>query len=983
MMRPTCVRPRGHRKRHRNAALLCGLLGLLLASAAGAADTDLDGIDDAVDDCVANVNSHQEDSDGDGLGDVCDPDTINPLLERDASDVLHARTPSFRMRYGTASGLEIAPEDGLGTPARPSINPPDPVVTIHPGSISGGVDTYAFGSPALLQSSWQTAVAPSTLVPRGGGSGPDIDLHLSTHANGVALGYEIPLSEVAVGSDLLVGYSFNLPSGWGLGLGEIPAGGGPGRVSLLDDLGVARLRISPAEVLAFGSQTTLADSASFFGLTRLAEELDAAQETATVGPPDLVGSNFSGGIHAPLVETSYTLGENMAEGALADYQVTEPVTGTFVLQITVPSAVVERNRASSSDLFVGIRVSSTTPVDLGTGSPGAPAPPVHGRHMVLFDDEVDVTGSEVDLRMHNAVGTFDGAAPDYSLFPNGGGTAALYDAAAQQQTGFGCTGCSMSLLGESQITFVGGGVGVGIAPGPRLAATHPCIASDPLNLGAGTGHCAAGKNRRGSFSAEKLTISGSMSGLVASESDVSLDEFVFHQQADPNVTDPTLLHGVLALGCAADSGPRIGINPSNGDIMGNVPFDLASCPGFLIGQAACIPGALAMPATTGLCNLEVDRVELVGMGSALNPLGTDLTLPSGEGIALHMQTGRGRIGDLGFDPGSGDCVGSLQSDPSSVLGFEALGSFSGGANVRPGTAEPLTADDADAVPPNTYCITNVLGDELGMGLVVAGNVDVRASHLQIERTLMGAVQVANGAANVENVTTTGAQGAACRSVDSETCATPVQELACPACRQNAEHFLAITSSGRSAPTRLTVTDSVLGLDPSGPSSGGNPALPALVVDADLQATGGGLTIGRRLAGLLGTPVQVSLGADTMFDPGLFSLTLSGDNIGVDGAAISIDNFDSAGGMLNLALDGNCFSPDGASCLGPGASEPVLASAAADSQVQTLNASALATSPALPNPNAGLWLLPEPSVPLGMAAGLMALAGLRAHRLRRR
>ncbi len=963
--------------------LLCGAFVLLLPGAAGAADSDNDGIDDVPDNCAANVNPHQEDSDGDGVGDVCDPDTINALLEADTTGVLHVRTPSFRMRYGSAIGLEIAPEGGLGTPAQPSIYPPDPVVGISPHGVSGlTLSYYAPGTASLLQSTWQSAVARSTFVPRTIGTGPDLDLHLSSHANGVAVGYEVPISEIGVGNDLVFTHLLSLPAGWSLDLGEVPPGGAEGRVTILDGLGVPRLRIGAVEVLAFGSQTTIADSASFFGLTRLTEELDSTLETATVGPPDLVGSNFYGGVHAPLVETSYTLGENMAEGALGETEV-QNIQGVNVLFVRVPSAVVERNRPTSSDLFVGVRVSSLTPVDLGTGSPGAQAPPVHGRHVVFFDDEVGVTGSDVDLRMHNVVGTFDGAAPDYALFPNGGGTAALYDAASQQQTGFGCSGCSMSLLGDSHIDFVGGGVGVGIAPGPRLHTSHPCIASDPLDLGSDSGHCAAGKNRRGSFVAEKLTISGSMSGLVASEADVSLQELVFHQQADPNVTDPTLLHTVLGLGCSADSGPRIGINPSNGDILGNVPFDLGACSSFLIGQGACIPSALAMPATTGLCNLEVDRVELVGMGSASNPLGTDLTLPSGEGIALHMRAGRGRIGDLAFDEGSGACVGSLETDPSVVRGFETLASFSGGANVRPGSAEPLTADDPDAVPPNAYCITNLLGDELGSGLLVSGNVDVRAKYLQVERTLMGAIQVANGAANVEDVGSTSAQGAACRSVDSETCATPVQELACPTCKQNDEHFLALTSSGRSAPTRLTVTDSVLGLDPSGPSSGGNPALPPLVVDASLQAMGGGLTIGRRPAGLFRPPVQVSLGADTMFDPDLFSLTLSDNNIGVDAAAISIDNFDSAGGMLNVVLDANCYSPDGASCLGAGSGGPALASSAAATEVQALNAAALASAAPQPNPVAGVHYMPEPSVPGGLLAGLAGLAALRAIRLRRR
>ena len=940
------------------------------------AEVDGDGVADARDNCPQNVNVHQEDSDADGQGDVCDPDTINPLLERDTAGRFHARTPSYRMRYAPSTHLQLGPQGGIGTAASPSVGiGSDPSIGLAPVSLTGLLLPYAPGSPSITQSTWQTAVVQNSFVTT---AGNPIQLQLASYANGIAIGYEIPIAQIGGGGEVRIAHSLTLPAGWTLDASELTSGGGVGRITLKDALIAPSVRVSAVELLAFGSSTTITDSPTFFGLARLADELESSARTARVGPPDLVGSNVSGGIHAPLVETSYALDQNMAEGALGRIEVVS--TGAaYTLILVVPSAFIERNRATSSRLFVGVRLSSLVPVALGTGSPGVPAPAVHGRHLVFFDDEAAIGGREIDLRVHNNFGTFDGAAPNYAMFPNGGGTAALYDAARQQQTGFGCAGCTLTLSGNSRIDFPSGGVGVGLAPGPRVGPAHPCLISAPLNLVAQSGRCAANLNKRTSLTAGRLEISGSMSGLVASESDITVDEFVFTQAPDRNATDPTLLHAVLGLACAADAGPRIGINPSNGVVMGNAPFDNA-CTGASIGTGACVPNPLATPATTGLCNLVARRVELVGMASASNPLGTDLTLPAGEGVALHMRRGKGQIGDLAYDTATGECVGTISTAASRVVGFENLASFSGGANVRATNGAPLEARDPAAVAPNHYCITNLRGDELGMGLLVSGNVDVRAHHLQIERTLMGAVHVANGAANIATLASTTSQGAACRSIDGVSCATPVQELACPTCKQGGARYLALASSGKSAPTRLRVTNSILGLDADGISSGGNPALPSLVLDANLRAVGGGLTIGRRLAGLFRPPIQISLGPDVMHDPTLFSLELAGNTIGVDAAALAIDNFDSAGGQLNIQLAGNCYSRNGTTCLTQTGANVVVASAAVATAVQTLNNAAFAQSLLQPDPSAGI-VVPEPTTVAALASGVGSLCLLALRRRR--
>ena len=53
------------------------LAGLALSATAFAADTDLDGIDDSIDNCTDFFNPHQLDSDDDLYGNACDGDLNN------------------------------------------------------------------------------------------------------------------------------------------------------------------------------------------------------------------------------------------------------------------------------------------------------------------------------------------------------------------------------------------------------------------------------------------------------------------------------------------------------------------------------------------------------------------------------------------------------------------------------------------------------------------------------------------------------------------------------------------------------------------------------------------------------------------------------------------------------------------------------------------------------------------------------------------
>ena len=235
----SCLRLSGLLRRFPIELVVTGAVALALASGPAFAGSDGDGIVDGSDNCPQNVNPHQEDSDSDGQGDVCDPDTINALIERDSAGRFHVRTPFYRMRYAPSTQLEIAPQGGLGAAASPSIGvSPDPVIRLAPAALTGLLLPYAPAAPSVVQSTWQTAFARSLFMPT---SGLGIGLHLASYANGTALGYEIPLAQVGSGSEVRISHALTLPPGWTIDSSEATAGGGVGRVSLRDPAAVSLL----------------------------------------------------------------------------------------------------------------------------------------------------------------------------------------------------------------------------------------------------------------------------------------------------------------------------------------------------------------------------------------------------------------------------------------------------------------------------------------------------------------------------------------------------------------------------------------------------------------------------------------------------------------------------------------------------------------------------------------------------------------------
>jgi hypothetical protein len=65
----------------KSRAITLAALLLLAAAPALAVDADLDGVDDAVDNCPGVYNPDQMDSDADMIGDMCDPDGVGDACE--------------------------------------------------------------------------------------------------------------------------------------------------------------------------------------------------------------------------------------------------------------------------------------------------------------------------------------------------------------------------------------------------------------------------------------------------------------------------------------------------------------------------------------------------------------------------------------------------------------------------------------------------------------------------------------------------------------------------------------------------------------------------------------------------------------------------------------------------------------------------------------------------------------------------------------
>jgi hypothetical protein len=926
------------------------------SSAAPRADLDNDGVLDGVDNCPANPNGHQEDTDADGDGDVCDRDTINAILESTlkgkSTDAFHASTPFYRMRFGGDAAIAFSAEDGMFSTSNAGIGMPGAndggVMVLTPQGVPAGlVKGYKRnGNPTVVQSTWQTALAEDLYTAQ---KKPPVRLHTGTSANGAGLGFEIPLAQVTDGSDVEIDLALVLPSGRCLDTSEADAGAGVGRLTITNCAGGETIRIGAVGLAALGMETTLEDGPDFFGIQRVTEELDASKLEASVGPPGLVGSNFGGGNEAARVQQSHTLMENQADSALGHIRVTQIDASRYVLTLIAKDSFIARNRNTSDLLVIGIVTSSLTPVDLGSGQI------VSGRHEVVFDEEVALIAQDVTIQFKNSLGTFDRKPVDYALWVNDGGTAKARNAGDQSTTSLACAGCTMTFRGSSEIHF-DGAAGVGVGPGSPVAPAHPCLTSDPIDFTTATGRCAEGLGIRASFDAETLLIRGSMSGIVASESDIDVEDFTFYWGGDPNVTDAVALEGVNALGCTGDAGVRISINPADREILANVPVvvpDGCTADDVGMGVDGCRPIPLSSTHATGICNLVARRVTAHGPASLTNPEGTDLTLPAGVGLACGSR-GVCQLGPKSFNAATGACEapGKGAPEPSLFDGFYVALAVGGPANVDSISGRPLAFDASQAVPPARHCYDKFHANDNEVGITVGPNTYVEFSRCSVQNTQFGALQVANGLANAATVANTTAAGTPCPSLDGVNCRTPVDELSCPECKQGGKSFLAVSGAGISASTTIKVKQCDLGVDERGdPSTGLNPALPPLNVGPDLKAIGepDGLTIAGRVASLGKAPIQVGQGPDNLLHP-LVTLDISASNVAVQTVSVALDNRDSTNAdQSGIHANDVCYSEGGGVCA---SGEPLVATAESDPEAAALDATAASLASSVEKPAGG-------------------------------
>ena len=882
-------------------------------------DTDSDCVADAVDNCVYNFNPNQVDTDTDGYGDKCDTDTMNPAIERPiasgpiiigstgsatmgsgttGSGTLYsggtyvADTPQYRAAFTIkdskpcfvfALGAELLTPSGL--PQNADLLLVDPITNTYIGdhsraiayclaSLNIGGNEYSCSQMDVppTQSTWQSLMMGQFMCTSLENPALPIDIrvHAAPAANSIGIGVEIFNLDAITGPIRVAweyaGALFGIPSNLSFDMNRLDEYG-RGKITLWSlDYSKELYRISSVGCSAFGKWTAIEDDCpiasildanpaecDFIGFKRLAEE-SGETGPASVGPQGLVGVNEHNGTTAANIRYYQETHGNQSDSTVGIWVPDSNVTAEC------PADFIERNKPTSDRMMVGMRISkiSTPPL-----VPNPEPMHIYGRHALVFDEELATTQVSVTMTIENDVDTglrenrFDGLPTNYSLLPNGGGSCRFIDCASVH-TGLGFSGSKVQAG-----TWVIEGVGVAVGPGDRVFGNDPCLTSDPA-------HCIAGLARRGSFTFDKVTITGGMYGFVCAESDCIGNRLTANLGNDLNAVDQNLKLARVALGVSAGKGVGIGWNVVTNEFLSNVPLDTTFCS---VGDGSCVPAVVPgvdVITTSGVANLDIEYVNLHAQPEPF--------LPAGVGILCAQREGVCNVGSL--DP----------AYPRGLIsGFELAYVTSGPGNVDPGTGVPLRHDAEGAIAPSTANLLKTDIRDVEVGATIGTNIISTMNNVTISNTQFNAMVAGQDTANIATVLNSG-----CDSDDGVHCLNTAREYSSPNIGVGDEDYFAAIAGGISAPTYVSlinsgigctscaVADNLLVIDPdyglpscTGPVTYGlAPVLPDALVDyealtvtcvgtnSDLKVVGGPACF-MKVGGLV-----IVTGADMMLYPNL-------------------------------------------------------------------------------------------------------------------
>jgi parallel beta-helix repeat protein len=963
--------------------------------AATCADTDGDGVPITTDNCPDNANAHQEDSDGDTLGDKCDSDTFNASFEEGAS--FHVSTPLYRSKVDHEGCVSVSANSGSGElAALPDIG--------SQASIDGGAEidvikicptalNIAIGStltqnatPTILQSVWQSLTSTDAF------SGASVArTHYASGANSIGVGHEV-MNLGAVTGDVVATWALTLPAGFALDTSELVGGKGRLTITTGPSSPLPQLRLYRLSAVGCGtngkptaieedcpsgglnvpdSDPLLVDAnpseVDFFGFQRMIDELNntiSSPTSATTSclpsgaTSEKIGIAHRDGVTSDMIKMRQEFFEDQADHEIGLWSVAGTAPN-FTLTATCPFAFVDKNNEISTRMGIGMGVSSLKPPILPAGVTN-----LYGKHTVAFDREfhaapgfaasptitLDTTWNNVTFTMNNSgPNRFDGGSTtNYSLFANDGKTCAFNDC-AQVHTGIGFSGSTVNLTGTTTVNFpaaTGGGGGVAMGPGARVAAGDPCL-SEPINYTTQTGRCAVNFFKRGKLTFDTLNINGGMRGLSCTGSDCIGNFFNADLGDDPNAVDQNLMRARGAIGCAGAKGVSIGWNVVTNDFEANVPLNTAGCS---LGDGSCYPTPLSDPGTTGLCILDVKRVDLMAQ--------PDLAKPAGSGFSCGQQFGKCNLGGasvIASGPTAGQCNFAAAGFPASAIsGFETGVNVSGGPNVDPATGQGLRHDALNAIPPLKACLKNLLVFDSETAVATGGNSDVSIYQATLDRCQYSCVATGKVSANIatpantDNPGTPAYDGCPKNNPGDTVCKSRASDFGSPQIGIGQEDHLAAIAAGITAPVKLTFANSRLGCSPATIMNAGlEPVLPPVMsVDPATKL----ITCGGANADLtfLGTPacalkfaVSIDQGADQILHSELLQVNVNESNLCTSSPGIFVDQiYTATKAPIDVNTPGTCFAAGATGCDTVG---PLLATDVGGGEINSANSEAVASA----------------------------------------